>query len=88
MTELHVDWLTCSKASRSNLAGFLFLEIHKRQHVYISIVADLEDLCHRIVALCATVTPDMLGNIWRELEYRLDISCAILGTHREFLVVS
>ena len=26
----------------------------------------------RIIAVCATVTPDMLAIIWRELEYRLD----------------
>ncbi|KAJ4447807.1 hypothetical protein ANN_09815 [Periplaneta americana] len=41
--------------------------------VYKTVVADLEDLRRRIVAACATVTPEMLQNAWQELEYRLDI---------------
>ncbi|KAJ4452044.1 hypothetical protein ANN_03559 [Periplaneta americana] len=41
--------------------------------VYKTVVAGLEDLRRRIVAACATVTPEMLRNTWQELEYRLDI---------------
>ncbi|KAJ4434368.1 hypothetical protein ANN_22927 [Periplaneta americana] len=41
--------------------------------VYKTVVADLEDLLRRIVAACATVTPEMLRNTWQELEYCLDI---------------
>ncbi|KAJ4435189.1 hypothetical protein ANN_23765 [Periplaneta americana] len=41
--------------------------------VYKTVVADLDDLHRRIVAACATVTPEMLRNTWQELEYRLDI---------------
>ncbi|PSN43790.1 hypothetical protein C0J52_15499 [Blattella germanica] len=36
-------------------------------------VVDLENLRRRIVAACGTVTPEMLQNTWRELEYRLDV---------------
>ena len=36
-------------------------------------MADLKDLNRRIVAACATVTPETLANTWRELEYGLDI---------------
>ena len=46
-------------------------------------MADLEDLRRRIVAACATVTPEMLRNTWQELEYRLDIYRAIRGAHIE-----
>lgn len=51
--------------------------------VYKTVVADLEDLRRRIVAACATVTPEMLRNTWQELEYRLDICRATRGAHIE-----
>ncbi|KAJ4436638.1 hypothetical protein ANN_16769 [Periplaneta americana] len=47
--------------------------------VYKTVVADLEDLRRRIVAACATVTPEMLRNTWQEPEYRLDICRATRG---------
>ncbi|KAJ4437185.1 hypothetical protein ANN_17320 [Periplaneta americana] len=47
--------------------------------VYKTVVADLEDLLRRIVAACATVTPEMLRNTWQELEYLLDICRATRG---------
>jgi hypothetical protein len=35
----------------------------------------------RIVAAIETVTPQMLENTWREIEYCLDILRAMKGTH-------
>jgi hypothetical protein len=37
----------------------------------------------RIVAAIETVTPQMLENTWREIEYRLDILRATKGPHVE-----
>ncbi|KAJ4448321.1 hypothetical protein ANN_10336 [Periplaneta americana] len=51
-----------------------------------TVVADLEDLLRRIVAACATVTPEMLRNTWQELEYRLDI-CRAKEVPKSLLVV-
>ena len=51
--------------------------------VYKNVVADLEDMRRRIVAACAAVTPEMLRNTWRELEYHQDICRATRGAHIE-----
>jgi hypothetical protein len=47
-------------------------------------VTSLGELKLRIVAAIETVTPQMLENTWREIEYRLDISLrATKGAHVE-----
>ena len=46
-------------------------------------MVDLENLHRIIVAACGTVTPEMLQNTWRELEYRLDVCRATRGAHIE-----
>jgi hypothetical protein len=46
-------------------------------------VTPSDDLKLRIVAAIETVTLQMLENTWRELEYRLDILCAMMGAHVE-----
>jgi hypothetical protein len=43
----------------------------------------MDELKLRIVAVIETVTPQMLESTWRELEYRLDILCAMMGAHVE-----
>jgi hypothetical protein len=35
----------------------------------------------RIVAVIERVTPQMLENTWRKIEYRLDILSAMKGAH-------
>ena len=50
-----------------------FLWRYVKNQVYQTPVRDLADLCHRIAAAVANVTPAMLENIWREIEYRLDV---------------
>jgi hypothetical protein len=42
-------------------------------------VTSLDELKLRIVAATETVTPQMLENTWREIEYRLDVLRARKG---------
>jgi hypothetical protein len=46
--------------------------------VYKTPATYLNELKLRTVATIETVTPQMLENTWRETEYRLDISRAVL----------
>jgi hypothetical protein len=46
-------------------------------------VTSLDELTLRIVAAIETVTPQMLENTWREMEYRLEILRATKGAHVE-----
>jgi hypothetical protein len=60
-----------------------FMRGYFKDIVYMNPVTSLDELKLRIVAAIKTVTPQMLENIWRETEYRLDILCATKGTHVE-----
>jgi hypothetical protein len=46
-------------------------------------VTSLYELKFRIVAAIGTVTPQMMENSWREIEYGLDILRAKKGAHVE-----
>jgi hypothetical protein len=46
-------------------------------------VTSLDELKLRIVAAIETITPQMLENTWREIEYCLDILHATKGAHIE-----
>jgi hypothetical protein len=46
-------------------------------------VTSLDELKLRTVAAIETATPQILKNIWRETQYRLDISRANKGAHIE-----
>jgi hypothetical protein len=48
-------------------------------------VTSLDEMKLRIVAAIETVTPQMLENTWREIEYRLDILRATKGAHIEVI---
>ncbi|GBN47039.1 hypothetical protein AVEN_123266-1 [Araneus ventricosus] len=41
----------------------------------------LDELKRRIVTVIQNVTPQMLKNTWREIEFRLDVLRATKGTH-------
>jgi hypothetical protein len=43
----------------------------------------ITNLKARITDAFATITADMLGNTWRETDYRLDVLCATKGAHVE-----
>jgi hypothetical protein len=60
-----------------------FLWGYVRDIVYRTPVTFLDELKLRIVAAIETVTPQMLENTWREIEYRLDILRATKGAHVE-----
>jgi len=46
-------------------------------------VPDITNLKARITDAFSTITEDMLGNTWRETDYRLDILRATKGAHVE-----
>jgi hypothetical protein len=60
-----------------------FLGGYVKDIVYETPVTSLNELKLRIVAVIKTVTPQMLENTWREIEYRLDILRATKGAHVE-----
>jgi hypothetical protein len=60
-----------------------FLWGYIKDLVYQTKVRDVAKLRDRITAACETVTPVMLQNTWREVEYRFDICRATKGAHVE-----
>ena len=54
-----------------------------RTKVFSTPVPDITNLMARITDAFATITEDMLGNTWRETEYRLDVLRATKGAHVE-----
>lgn len=60
-----------------------FLWGYVKNIVYAEKIRDLPHLRARIFASIATVTPEMLHNTWREVEYRFDICRATNGAHIE-----
>jgi hypothetical protein len=43
-----------------------------KEKVFLTPVPDLTNLKARITDAFATIAEDMLGNTWREIDYRLD----------------
>jgi hypothetical protein len=60
-----------------------FLWGYVKDSVYKTPGTSLDELKLRIVAAIETVTPQMLENTWREIEYRLDILRSKKGAHVE-----
>jgi len=46
-------------------------------------VPDITNLKARITDAFATITEDMLKNMWREIDSQLDVLCATKGVHVE-----
>jgi hypothetical protein len=46
-------------------------------------MTSLDEVKLRIVATIETVTPQMMENTWREIQYRLDILRVTKGAHVE-----
>jgi hypothetical protein len=59
----------------------LFLWGYVKDIVYRTSATSFDELRLTIVAAIETVTPQMLENTWREIEYRLDILRATKGAH-------
>jgi hypothetical protein len=51
--------------------------------VFSTPVPDITNLKARITDVFATITEDMLENMWRENDYRLDVPRATKGAHVE-----
>ncbi|GBN06782.1 hypothetical protein AVEN_205907-1 [Araneus ventricosus] len=49
--------------------------------VYKAPVPSFDELKRRIVTAIQNVTPHMLENTWREIEFRLDVLRATKGSH-------
>ena len=56
---------------------------HIKNVVYAEKIRDINHLRERIIAAVETVTPAMLANTWRAVEYRLDVCRATNGSHVE-----
>ncbi|GBN64571.1 hypothetical protein AVEN_29407-1 [Araneus ventricosus] len=62
----------------------LLLAVHAmfvKNIVYKTPVPSLDELKRRIVTVIQNVTPQMLENTWREIEFRLDVLRATKGNH-------
>lgn len=53
--------------------------------VYSEEIRDINHIRERIVAIVASVTPEMLASTWEELDYHLDVCRATNGAHRRVL---
>ena len=60
-----------------------FLWGYVKDKVFSTPVPDITNLKARITDTFAVVTEDMLENMWREIDYRLDILRATKGAHVE-----
>ena len=54
-----------------------------KQVVYSVKVRDVYHLMDGIEEAVATITPEVLADVWRELDYRLDVCRGINGGHIE-----
>jgi hypothetical protein len=62
--------------------GFLFLG-YVKQTVYSVRIHNIQHLKQRIREVSASVIPDLLGQVWQEMTYRLDVCKATNGGHIE-----
>ena len=60
-----------------------FLLGYVKDKVFLTPVPDITNLKARITDAFATITEDMLENMWRETDYRLDVLHATKGAHVE-----
>ena len=60
-----------------------FLWGYVKDKVFSTPVPDITNLKARITDAFATITEDMLGNTWREIDYRLDVLRTTKGAHVE-----
>jgi hypothetical protein len=54
-----------------------------KDRVYAKKVNNITELKHRIEETLASITQDMLLNVWNEITYRLDVVRATNGAHVE-----
>ena len=54
-----------------------------KDKVFSTPVPDITNLKARITDAFATITEDIMGNMWSEIHYRLDVLHATKGAHVE-----
>jgi hypothetical protein len=62
--------------------GFLFLG-YVKQTVYSVRIHSIQHLKQRIREVAASVTPDVFGRVWQDIEYCLDVCRATNEAHIE-----
>jgi hypothetical protein len=75
--------IPCPLSSPDITSLQFFLWGYVKGIIYKTPVTSLDELKFRIVAAIETVTPQMLENAWREIEYRLDNLRAMKRAHVE-----
>ena len=82
-----MDWARWSNTlataiPRHNPVDF-FVWGYVKDRVYATHVPDLNTLRRRITDAVASITQEILHNVWREVEYRLDVLRVTRGAHVE-----
>jgi len=84
-----VDWERRSDTLATTITGYtpppldFFLWGYVKDKVFSIPVTDITNLKARITDSFATITEDMLENMWREIFYQLDVLRATKGAHVE-----
>jgi len=83
-----VDWERWSDTLATTIARYhppldFFLWGYVYDKVFSTPVPDITNLKARITDAFATITEYMLGNTWREIDYRLDVLRETKGAHVE-----
>jgi hypothetical protein len=60
-----------------------YVWVYVKQTVHSETINDIEQLKQWITAAIESVTPDVLGRVWQEMEYRLDVCRATNGAYIE-----
>ena len=79
-------FVICAFSSfRSHTTRFLFVGFVKRLVYVLPIPRDVDELKARITEAIATIDNAMLGRVWQELDYWLDVCRVTNGAHIEHL---
>jgi hypothetical protein len=70
--------------SRSDITEFLFLSVCEASHLHSVHIHNTQHLKQPIREAAASVTADVLGWVWKEMEYRLDVCRITNGAHINF----
>jgi len=82
-----VDWERLSDILDTTIVRYnpldFFLWGYVKDKVFSTPVPDITNLKARITDVFAIITEDMLENMWRGIDYRLDVLRATKGAHVE-----
>jgi len=82
-----MDWERWSDTLATTVAGYhlpsLLFMGYVKDKVFSTPVPDIPNLKAKITDAFTAIPEDMLGNTWRETDYRLDVLRATKGAHVE-----